>query len=178
MLNVAGQPIRWLEWQGAALAYCRSLVRWEAGSPAFTLKGGTNASTGRQSQVTVNSIIAVGDRSGHFSLTPALTNPRLFERDAHTCMYCGSRPGVARLSRDHVYPRGRGGKDRWDNVVTACRRCNGKKGCRTPEEAGMKLLAVPYAPSLAEQLLLSNRQILADQMAFLGACSPRSSVRS
>jgi len=45
--------------------------------------------------------------------------------------------------------------------------CNHKKADRTPEEAGMKLLAVPYTPNLAEYLILSNRRILADQMEFL-----------
>ena len=61
----------------------------------------------------------------------------------------------------------RGGRDRWSNVVTACRSCNTRKGNRTPEEARMPLLAVPYVPNWAEYLALSNRKILADQMEFL-----------
>lgn len=50
-----------------------------------------------------------------------------------------------------------------------CRECNQAKDARTPEEAGMKLLAVPYTPNLAEYLILQNRKILADQMEFLKA---------
>ncbi|MEJ2452290.1 MAG: HNH endonuclease, partial [Gammaproteobacteria bacterium] len=61
----------------------------------------------------------------------------------------------------------RGGRDNWANVVAACRRCNAHKGGRTPEEAAMPLLAVPYVPNLAEYLFLRNRRILADQMEFL-----------
>ena len=38
---------------------------------------------------------------------------------------------------------------------------------RTPEQARMPLLAVPYAPDTAEWLLLSNRRILIDQLRFL-----------
>ena len=48
-----------------------------------------------------------------------------------------------------------------------CRDCNQEKDARTPEEADMNLLAVPYTPNLAEYLILQNRKILADQMEFL-----------
>jgi hypothetical protein len=64
-------------------------------------------------------------------------------------------------------PASRGGESVWENCVTACERCNHRKADRTPEEANMKLLAVPYTPNLAEYLILSNRRILADQMEFL-----------
>ncbi len=47
---------------------------------------------------------------------------------------------------DHVIPRSRGGHTCWENVVTACERCNGRKGNRTPEEAGMSLLSQPSRP--------------------------------
>ena len=64
-------------------------------------------------------------------------------------------------------PKSLGGEDIWSNVVTACKGCNTKKGGRTPEKAGMRLLAIPYAPNWAEFLALSNRQILTDQLEFL-----------
>src|SRR3546814_5368592 len=64
-------------------------------------------------------------------------------------------------------PASRGGASIWENCVTACRSCNQRKDDRTPEEANMRLLAVPYIPNLAEYLILSNRRILADQMEFL-----------
>lgn len=64
-------------------------------------------------------------------------------------------------------PASRGGASAWENCVTACEHCNHRKADRTPEEANMKLLAVPYTPNLAEYLILSNRRILADQMEFL-----------
>jgi 5-methylcytosine-specific restriction endonuclease McrA len=53
------------------------------------------------------------------------------------------------------------------NVVTACRSCNERKGSRLPEEAGMELVYAPYIPNRAEFLILANRRILTDQMAFL-----------
>lgn len=164
-LDVSGLPVRWINWQDAACIYARERVRWEAGDEFFVLTGGSRG--GERSKLTINTIIAVADRSRRFGQTPRLTNAALFARDDHTCMYCGKRFGPSRLSRDHVHPVSRAGADVWENVVTSCRDCNGKKDCRNPEEAGMPLLAVPYAPSMAEHLILQNRNILADQMQFL-----------
>ena len=61
----------------------------------------------------------------------------------------------------------RGGTDTWENVVTACRECNRRKGRQLPEECGMQLLVVPYAPNRAEALILENRHVTGDQMEFL-----------
>jgi 5-methylcytosine-specific restriction endonuclease McrA len=70
-----------------------------------------------------------------------VTNRALFLRDGHACQYCGRHLSALRkgerLTRDHVLPRCRGGKDEWANVVTACSSCNGRKGSRTPQEAGL-----------------------------------------
>jgi 5-methylcytosine-specific restriction endonuclease McrA len=72
-----------------------------------------------------------------------------------------------------VQPISRGGRDEWVNVVTACLHCNLRKGNHTPQQAHMPLLAVPYRPSWVEHLILSNRNILADQMEFLVNHLPR-----
>lgn len=67
----------------------------------------------------------------------------VLRRDTFTCQYCGS---TQELTLDHVMPRSRGGRHTWDNVVTACRDCNQRKGSRTPEEANMQLSVAPHAP--------------------------------
>ena len=67
-------------------------------------------------------------------------------RDAFQCQYCGCRPPIRELTMDHVLPRSRGGGTTWDNVVTACRRCNVRKGNRTPREARMTLATHPRRP--------------------------------
>ncbi|MEJ2399695.1 MAG: HNH endonuclease, partial [Gammaproteobacteria bacterium] len=107
------------------------------------------------------------DKLAHKRVIPPLTNRELFRRDRHMCLYCGRSHSDDELTRDHVKPLSRGGRDHWSNVVAACRRCNAHKGGRTPEEARMPLLAIPYIPNLAEYLFLRNRRILADQMEFL-----------
>jgi 5-methylcytosine-specific restriction endonuclease McrA len=73
-----------------------------------------------------------------------LSRAEVFSRDQYTCQYCGRQ--AKELTLDHVVPRRRGGKHSWDNVVSACIPCNRRKGGRTPEEAGMKLLHQPRAP--------------------------------
>ncbi len=73
-----------------------------------------------------------------------LSRQNIFKRDGNECQYCGS---VHDLTLDHVMPRSRGGKSTWDNLVTACRRCNSKKGDYTPPEANMKLTRQPFKPS-------------------------------
>jgi 5-methylcytosine-specific restriction endonuclease McrA len=70
----------------------------------------------------------------------------VFLRDHHTCQYCGKKPGTHRLTLDHVIPVVKGGPKSWENIVTACRPCNLKKGGRTPEEAGMTLRSIPKQP--------------------------------
>jgi 5-methylcytosine-specific restriction endonuclease McrA len=73
-----------------------------------------------------------------------LTRKNVLRRDRFRCQYCGARD---HLTIDHVLPRSRGGKDTWDNLVTACTGCNARKGCRTPEEAHMPLHRKPHRPS-------------------------------
>jgi len=109
------------------------------------------------------------------SQTPGLTNFLLFNRDRQLCGYCGERFSVRDLSRDHIIPASRGGRNLWTNVVTSCRSCNTHKANRTPEEARMVLLYVPYAPNRYEHFILRNRRILADQMEYLMSGVPRSS---
>ncbi|MFK8031863.1 MAG: HNH endonuclease [Gammaproteobacteria bacterium] len=169
-LDIAGQPVDWISSQECALLYCRDLVAWEAGEHSITLRGGNSRLTGQQSKLELNTIIATRaiDRSGHErEKVPALTNARLFQRDKHLCLYCGEKLPRAQLTRDHVTPVSRGGKDTWENVVSACRACNQRKDNRLISEIGMPLLAIPYAPNRAEGLLLANRTILTDQMAYL-----------
>jgi 5-methylcytosine-specific restriction endonuclease McrA len=74
-----------------------------------------------------------------------LSRRALFQRDGWICQYCGQQPKA--LEVEHVIPRSKGGKNVWENVTTACRGCNATKRDRTPEEAGMRLLSKPYAPS-------------------------------
>jgi 5-methylcytosine-specific restriction endonuclease McrA len=86
-------------------------------------------------------------RLRHFVKVPyarrvPLNRRAVFMRDGNRCQYC-SRSAE---NIDHVVPKSQGGTHTWENVVASCRRCNTKKGGRTPQQAGMELLHIPRAP--------------------------------
>jgi 5-methylcytosine-specific restriction endonuclease McrA len=85
-----------------------------------------------------------------------LTRRNVLQRDGHACQYCGYRGD--QLSIDHVIPRSRGGPDTWENVITACIRCNVGKGNRTPREAQMTMRSVPRRP-ISTLFFEASRQI-------------------
>ncbi|RME84626.1 MAG: HNH endonuclease [Caldilineae bacterium] len=87
-----------------------------------------------------------------------LTRRMILARDNDTCQYCGAQPGKAELTIDHVLPRSRGGQKVWENVVTACRSCNQRKGNRTPKEAHMKLIRQPYRPRYVALAIVGEMQ--------------------
>jgi 5-methylcytosine-specific restriction endonuclease McrA len=67
-------------------------------------------------------------------------------RDGFRCQYCGDKLPLCKLTYDHVIPRAQGGTTCWENIVMACYPCNGRKGCRSPEKMGMRLLERPVRP--------------------------------
>ncbi|MDD5191285.1 MAG: HNH endonuclease, partial [Dehalococcoidales bacterium] len=79
-----------------------------------------------------------------FRVQRKLTRLEIFNRDGHTCQYCGKK--THSLTLDHVIPRSRKGPHTWENVVSACVACNRIKAGRTPQEAGMKLMRKPAPP--------------------------------
>ena len=178
--DVAGMPLEWIDFRDAVRLYYLGQVAYSCGSPLFRIHGGFNALSHRQSCIEVSSIVATVGRSPDVAelldcYVPPLNNKTLFRRDSNLCLYCGHQFPVRELTRDHVRPLSRGGGDTWNNVVTACRRCNNHKGGHTPEQARMQLVAVPFTPTYAEYIYLKGRRVLADQMEFLMAHIPRTS---
>jgi 5-methylcytosine-specific restriction endonuclease McrA len=83
-----------------------------------------------------------------------LTRREVFIRDHYTCQYCGQK--TKDLTLDHLVPRHRGGRHTWDNLVSACRACNHRKGGKTPEEARMALRRVPTEPKATSYYLFGQ----------------------
>jgi hypothetical protein len=176
-LSAQGLPQSWISLEQAVIHYAAEEVRWEMGHEVAVFRGGHNAITGKQSIITVSSIIGTKGvpNINPFELRPGLTNGKLFARDRNICAYCGDLFEEPDLTREHIIPFAQNGIDTWMNVVTACRPCNHRKSHRTPEQANMPLLYTPYVPSLWEDFILRNRRILVDQMEFLLAHVPKSS---
>ena len=177
IVDSQGQPVRWALMQRAARYYASGKVVTELGDNLFGMAGGLQEATGLRSELITSSILMIRGRHripfGHAHV--GLTKHRLFARDRHICAYCSGHFPELELTVEHILPVSRGGRHEWTNVVTACRSCNTRKGSRRPEEARMPLLYVPYAVCRNEGFILSNRRILADQMAFLQTSLPRHS---
>jgi 5-methylcytosine-specific restriction endonuclease McrA len=84
-----------------------------------------------------------------------LTRREVFIRDHYTCQYCGRQ--TRDLTIDHVVPKSRHGAHTWENLVSACRSCNHRKGGRTPDEARMKLRTVPRRPHVGPYYAIERR---------------------
>ncbi|OGA51656.1 MAG: hypothetical protein A3F74_06370 [Betaproteobacteria bacterium RIFCSPLOWO2_12_FULL_62_58] len=170
-------PTKWLSVQVAVKYYATDMVIQDLGESFVAVRGGISRLTGRRSEIRASSIIMIDgtDPSAKHRSAPYLNNRRLFVRDRFLCAYCGRQLGEETLTRDHIHPVSRGGRDTWMNCVACCVRCNQRKGSRRPEEAEMELLFTPYVPDKNEALFLSNRRILADQIEFLLARLPERS---
>lgn len=182
-LDPHGQPREWISYEDAITYHAKNLVAWQLGEGEgdVVFRGGENRITGNQSVLISAPIIAVRERRANsaaakrINKVPSLNNRELFRRDRHLCAYCGKVFSDLKLTRDHIVPTSRGGKDAWANVVTACEHCNHRKDDKTLEECGMQILYMPYAPNWAESLILENRNVLACQMSYLLAFIPEHS---
>jgi 5-methylcytosine-specific restriction endonuclease McrA len=100
-------------------------------------------------------------KTERFWRVPPVNRREVLRRDNHSCQYCGS---TKHLTLDHVIPRSKGGPHTWENVITACERCNQSKGDRTLQQTGMTLRTKPKAPvhptvAFAEQFWREQKEI-------------------
>ena len=180
-VDSGGMPQRWLTVEGAASLLSSDDVSWSTGKIITRMHGGWNR-RGERSFLDIPAVIGTKGRANInlADCVPSLgrhNNVKLFERDRHICAYCGETFSREKLTRDHVIPLSRKGKDEWENVVAACGRCNSHKAARTPEEANMPLIYLPYRPNYFEDFILQQgaHRILADQMEFLASRIPAKS---
>lgn len=179
-LDKQWEPHRWVGIEDAIVLEAKNLVLEHLGTSIIVYHGGINRVSGNRSMIETSSIIVVDGTPGTKKYKePTLTNASLFARDMHVCAYCGEIFRTAELTRDHLMPTSKGGKDSWTNVVTACKSCNTLKGDLLPGHkipggvlgpqltGKMDPLYVPYIPCRAEHMILKNRSVKADQMAFL-----------
>ena len=179
-LDKTWTPHSWISKNEAITYEAKGMVLQNLGDDFIQYRGGENSLTHKQSELITTSIIVVdGLAIGRRHVPPSLTNVALFQRDRHLCAYCVQVFQYNELTRDHVHPTSKGGRDNWMNVVTACKSCNNLKDDMMPGEMlpkgfysaqgtrYMELAYVPYVPCPAESMIMRNASIRADQMQFL-----------
>ena len=175
--DAGGRPVGWLTTRQAATHVVAGDVLWAVGDAYHVMRGGVNAETGLRTEIELQPVLALrgADASFYFDVGPACTREAILQRDRNTCMYCATTLSPRQMTMDHVTPKSRGGPWAFENIVACCPACNARKGANEPHEVGMSLLAVPYAPTHAEALILEARRghLIADQMEFLVNYVPR-----
>ena len=179
--DASGNPHDWLSWKDAVTLKVKGAIQSEITGSAVLARGGISRMSGVQSKVDVGSIVFL---RGVFNKKEKVTlsNHNLFRRDLNRCGYCGRYFREDKLTRDHIIPTSRGGKDSWKNVITACKSCNNYKDdlllseiASNPAMYPMTLQFQPYVPVHSEELVLRNKHILQDQMEFLATFLPEHS---
>jgi hypothetical protein len=154
LYNASYEKIFEIDWKKAVLLFIsgKAIAKWSSEDPQ-------NLVTTEENTVTTEDLfIPISTPSGIFKLPKDIilkkyvyipyrdfspTRKNIMRRDNNCCQYCGCQLNGEIATIDHVLPRSRGGKHRWENVVACCLKCNRKKGDRTPSEAKMPLLSSP-----------------------------------
>ena len=150
----------------------RAVVPWEKAmtmileEKAYVILNRPDGAVVRSAYLSLDKPLVVGlvkyakDVRRTYQLEDSVTKSHVLQRDKYTCQYCGEYGDTV----DHIYPKSRGGKNTWGNFATACKKCNGFKRDRTPEEAGMR------APKI-EPGSVTSRKISEMQALFNGSLS-------
>ena len=88
---------------------------------------------------------------------PRFSRQNIYLRDGFRCQYCHWTGPISNLTLDHLVPLAKGGKTTWENIVTACKECNTKKGAKTLDELGIMLKRAPSRPQLHPSALFPLR---------------------
>jgi len=138
LLNITYEPLKIINWKKAITMLCLGKVEVieeygrEIHSVSFTVK--------------LPSVIRLLKMVKRPKSPVKFSRQNIYARDRYRCQYCGHRLPTEDLTYDHVFPKSRGGKTEWKNIVTCCFECNRKKGGRTPPEASMNLIRKPSRP--------------------------------
>ncbi len=159
LLNADYTPRELISWRKALT------LLWDEKEPAVCLHSSKKFKTDSKGrQHFIPSVLILKTYQKHTGGPATYSKKNIFARDKMKCQYCGKTCTPETATIDHVIPRskwtGSKGVSSYENVVTACKRCNKRKGDKTPLEAGMKLLTQPRR--------ISRPQLIARKVAMLG----------
>lgn len=137
----------------------RALMLVEAGKAEVT-KYGPGVLTSPRHVFRVPRIIRIFQYVKAYGRFLRYSNKGVWERDDYTCQYCCKKiESKTDVSADHVIPRSQGGRETYENMVTACMACNRRKGNQTPQQAGMRLARRPFKPSMSKRMAHVAREV-------------------
>jgi len=149
LLNATYEPLKVVHWQKAVTLLCQGKV--EVISVYDREVRSVSLSFKLPSVIRLLRYISIKRR---FDYVP-FSRANIYSRDDFTCQYCGEAFPPGELTFDHVVPVAQGGRKDWENIVTCCIGCNRRKGGRTPEEAGMRLVRLPRRPAKAPAIRIT-----------------------
>lgn len=149
LLNASYEPLKVVHWQKAVTLWCQGKV--EIISVYNREIRGVSFSFRLPSVIRLLRYVRIKRR---FDYVP-FSRANIYARDEYGCQYCGRTLPASELTFDHVVPVAQGGRKDWENIVTCCVSCNRKKGGRTPEEAGMRLVRRPVRPHAAPAIRIT-----------------------
>jgi 5-methylcytosine-specific restriction endonuclease McrA len=149
LLNATFEPLKVVHWQKAVTLWCQGKVEIisvydrDVHAVSFSFK--------LPSVIRLLRFVHIKRRVDYVPFSRA----NIYARDAYRCQYCGEVSATSELTFDHVIPVAHGGRKDWENIVTCCITCNRRKGGRTPEQAGMRLIRHPRRPEKAPALRIT-----------------------
>lgn len=139
LLDLSGQPHAVLSWEDAICLVYQNKV--------FILEEYAETVSSPSVTYFVPAVIQLKKANLAPKRNPRFSRLGVYSRDDFKCQYCGAVKPWRELNLDHVNPKKYGGGTTWTNVVACCYSCNTRKGCKTPEQAGMALMRKPARPN-------------------------------
>ena len=135
LLNFSYEPL-------GTVGVARAVCLWFRGKVSVEEYDGANVLRSPSQTINVPSVIRLRSYINvrRKRQETAMKRARIYIRDKYRCQYCGDHRHASDLTLDHILPRAQGGEATPQNLVTACIKCNQRKGNRTPEQARMPLL--------------------------------------
>ena len=92
---------------------------------------------------------------------------QIMRRDNFTCQITNKQLPREKLNVDHIIPKSKGGKDTWDNLICCSKELNTKKGSKSLEEMGLKLVRKPFKPKPSDNEFAIKEVRHVDHYPFL-----------
>lgn len=165
ILNCDYTPLCTIGWQKAMVLWYRSKLAHNKNIEIISFYD-TDFINGTYEKMPLPCIARTKVYYNFFSKNTKFSRKNLFIRDNYTCQYCGTKKEIKQLTYDHIIPKSMWPKNsskkctNWNNIITACIKCNAKKANKTPQQANMPLLTKPYVPVKTEKYLPITQHLL------------------